>query len=100
MPTFRTGAGRPFRRFAEREAGRAQPFVSALLNRNGATSRTPGGRLDRKGHRAADRHGGEADARRQKPVEHAFAEPRGKFRGDAMAEELLHEAVARPPCRR
>ena len=44
------------------------------------------------GRQTAER--GEADARRQQPVEHAFAHARRNLRGDAMADELLQEAVA------
>ena len=47
-----------------------------------------------KGHRAADGHGGQPHARRQKAVEHAFAEAGRQSCGDPMADELLDEAVA------
>jgi 4-amino-4-deoxy-L-arabinose transferase-like glycosyltransferase len=50
-----------------------------------------------RGERQRPRHvdGGEAQARGQQPVEHAFAEPLREFGGNAMAEHLLYQAVAR-----
>ncbi len=49
------------------------------------------------GERQRPRHldRGEPEARGQEPVEHAFAEPLRQFCRDAMAEHLLHQAVAR-----
>ena len=67
---------------------------SPLLNRNGATSETPGGLSTEKGIGPADGKGGKPDARREQAVEHAFAHPGGDARGDAVADELLQQAVA------
>src|SRR5438094_8206773 len=45
--------------------------------------------------RAGDVDGGKAETGGEQTVEHAFAKPLREFGGDAVAEHLLHQTVAR-----
>ena len=67
---------------------------SPLLNRNGATSETPGGLSTENGIGRQTASAESPTRAVEQAVEHAFAHPGGDAGGDAVADELLQQAVA------
>ena len=64
------------------------------MNRNGATSETPGALSTEKGAGRQTASAEKPDARREQAVEHAFAHSGRDARGDPVADQLLQQAVA------